>query len=99
MDDKITDVERTSSPTNTVAPSHLNESQLPEYNENRLQSDLCSRDPNKTDHLSSGDPTYLIGKLFKDDEDELIYKVLSIYKYKGYLAVTRGLVLSNGNVV
>ena len=99
MSDKITDVEPTSSPTNTVAPSHLNENQLPEYNDNRVQSDLCSRDPTKTDHLSSGDPTYLIGKLFRDDEDELIYKVLSIYKYKGYLAVTRGLVLSNGNVV
>ena len=56
-------------------------------------------DPTKTDHLSSEDPSYLIGKLFRDDEDELIYKVLSIYKYKGYLAVTRGLVLSNGNVI
>jgi len=34
----------------------------------------------------------------RDDEDNLIYRVLSVYKYKGYLAVTRGLVLSNGNV-
>ena len=33
----------------------------------------------KTDHLRSEDATYLIGT-FRDDEDELIYKVLSIYK-------------------
>ena len=33
--------------------------------------------PTKTDHLSSEDSTYLISKLFRDDEDELIYKIPS----------------------
>ena len=40
----------------------------------------------------------LIGQDFRDDEDEQIYRVLSVYRYKGYMAVQRGLVLKNGNV-
>ena len=60
--------------------------------------------PTKTDHLSSEDSTYLISKLFRDDEDgfpskEQIYKIPSAYKYKRYFAVTRGLVLATGNVL
>ena len=85
-------------PTDNVASSHLGNS--PEYNDNNLQSDLHSTmNPAKTDHLSFEDSSYLIGKVFRDDEDELLYKILSVYKYKGYLAVTRGLVLPNGKVV
>jgi len=40
----------------------------------------------------------VIGKYFRDDEDSLIYKVLTVYKYKGLYAITRGLVLSNNQI-
>jgi len=40
----------------------------------------------------------IIGKYFRDDEDMLIYKVLTVYKYKGLYAITRGLVLPNNNI-
>ena len=40
----------------------------------------------------------VIGKYFRDDEDLLIYKVLTVYKYKGLYAVTRGLVLPNSHI-
>jgi len=52
----------------------------------------------KSDQLTSEDTNGVIGRLFRDDEDTLIYKVLSVYKYRGHDAVTRGLVLQNGNV-
>ena len=58
----------------------------------------------EADHLkaliseNSSDYKHLIGEDMRDDEDKLIYRVLSIYRYKGYLAVDRGLVLSMGNI-
>ena len=46
----------------------------------------------------SEDYASLIGKDFRDDEDELVYRILSVYKYKGHWAVNRGIVLEKGNV-
>ena len=84
------DAQSASLPTYNVTPSsHLGS---PEYNVHKLQSDLNpTMNPAKTDHLSFEDSSYLIGKVFRDDEDELLYKVLSVYKYKGVTRATQPL--------
>ena len=69
-------------------------------NDNKSENIICTF---LSDHqLSSCDIITLknifMGKYFCDDEDFLIYKVLDIYKYKGFYAIKRGLVLSNDHI-